>query len=456
MGDGAVVEAKRRAGSSVWPWAILLLTVLPAIWHVVYFPNELDPEFPKVDRPTFSKMPPPAYRLAEPGDTLDRVAMYMAAAGVAISLVGLIRSRRETTLWPTSLVLCLAALWHASTPGPTFDGWHGLGFRAIFDGNTPAWERVLIALGAFGAATVVALNLRAWFKSSRSNGETWVSSNRGLLLAAFVLVAARQFEIPGVEPVGYWPRWAQIWGLLAFDLALFRSLGMQGFPRFRARMGWTTLAAGAWLVLVVVGVKVSWFHRPLERLHEVEPGKVYISAMPTYPGLQVAQSRHQFKTIINLFPEDTDQRSSRLPDEHRFVRENGIKYIEASASDNHSDEFLDLCLATVQDPANLPVLIHCHGCMDRSPGWMGVYRFIVQGRPLDSILKEIEAHRGYRPKASITLLFNRVLEARAPERYQADPTAALLQKNAHGIKITPYVPPKARKLTQAGEPPVRP
>jgi hypothetical protein len=47
-------------------------------------------------------------------------------------------------------------------------------------------------------------------------------------------------------------------------------------------------------------------------------------------------------------------------------------------------------------------------------------------------MQEIERHRGYRPKASVTLLYNRVLEPRAPRRYASDPTAALLRRCAAG------------------------
>src|SRR5262249_15631630 len=71
-------------------------------------------------------------------------------------------------------------------------------------------------------------------------------------------------------------------------------------------------------------------------------------------------------------------------------------------------------------------------CMDRSPAWMGIYRFAVEGKPLDSILREIEQHRGYRPKASVTLLYNRVLPRLAPAHYAADPTAQVLRRCANG------------------------
>jgi hypothetical protein len=90
--------------------------------------------------------------------------------------------------------------------------------------------------------------------------------------------------------------------------------------------------------------------------------------------------------------------------------------------------------------------------MDRSPAWMGIYRFVVQGRPLLEILQEIEAHRGYRPKSSVTLLYNRVLEPRAPDHYRADPTTAKLREYAHGNAI---IRMKRSSLTDAGKPPTR-
>src|SRR5207249_4787882 len=69
---------------------------------------------------------------------------------------------------------------------------------------------------------------------------------------------------------------------------------------------------------------------------------------------------------------------------------------------------------------------------DRTPAWWGIYRFLVEGRPLLGVMQDIERHRGCRPKASVTLLYNRVLVTRAPERSAGDPTAQLLRRCAAG------------------------
>jgi hypothetical protein len=64
---------------------------------------------------------------------------------------------------------------------------------------------------------------------------------------------------------------------------------------------------------------------------------------------------------------------------------------------------------------------------------MGIYQFAVKGRPLLEVMQAIERHRGYRPKASVILLYNRVLPRCAGEqRYRDDPTASVLRQCAEG------------------------
>ena len=94
---------------------MLALAVIPAVWHVVDFEEDIDPEFPKVVRPTFNVVPPAAYRLAEPGDTLDRIQLYLAAASVVLASGGVILTRGDG-LWPAALALSVAGLWYKAQP----------------------------------------------------------------------------------------------------------------------------------------------------------------------------------------------------------------------------------------------------------------------------------------------------------------------------------------------------
>jgi protein tyrosine phosphatase (PTP) superfamily phosphohydrolase (DUF442 family) len=423
----------RKTVRQVRPWLILALAVWPAVWHVLDFPEDRDDEYPAVQRPTFSQLPPPAYRLAEPGDTIDRIAIYTSSLAIVLSITGWVASRKRPELWPTALGISLAVFWYGANPGPTFDGWHGLGWRAMLQPDTPPLLRAALAAAALGLAGISARPLIARWPHW---GELWQRARQRqaalLLVVALVLGLFRQVEIPGIEPAGYWPRWSLVWSLIAWNLALVRLFPPLGVRTWLGRAGLGVLGTAAWFALVVAGIGLTWYHRPLARLRTVVPGKIYISAMPTPRGLEVAYGRHPFKTIINLFPEDTPLTSPLYPAERAFARAHGIHYIVSPSDVASSDAFLDETLRLAQDPSAWPILVHCHACMDRTPAWMGIYRFVVEGRPLDDIFREIEAHRGYRPKASVFLLYNRVLPQRAPERYVRDPAAALVRRSTAG------------------------
>jgi hypothetical protein len=432
------------------PWLILAMAVWPAVWHVLDFPEDRDDEYPTVVRPTFSRHAPPAYRLAEPGDTIDRIAIYTSSLVLVIAGTGWLSRWRQPGLWPSAVGIALAAFWYAANPGPTFDGWHGLGWRALFHTDTPLGLRIALAAAALALLGLIAGPL-IWNWPNRAAlwGRLRERRARALLVVALLFALFRQIEIPGVEPAGYWPRWALVWALIAFALVPLRVFPPLQLGTWLRRGGLVLAGTSAWFALVVGGISMTWYHRPLARLRTVAPGKVYISAMPTPRGLEIAYRRHHFKTIINLFPEDTPLTSPLYPQERAFARAHGIHYVVSPSDPASSDAFLDETLRLARDPAAWPILVHCHACMDRTPAWMGIYRFVVEGRPLDEIFREIEGHRGYRPKASVILLYNRVLEPRAPEHYAHDPTAALLRQCAAGTH-DPYEDEVRAELERRG------
>ena len=413
----------------IWPWMLLALATVPAFWYVLDFESDIDPEFPRVVRPTFNVYPPPAYRFAEAGDTIDHAAVYVASAAIVLSAWGLLRSPRRR-LWAAALAISLAGFWHAATPGPLLDGWYGLGWRTMFNPSAPGAIRAALAAAAACLLVVIlrGLNdgpLSTLAKAARSH------SIAGLLALSAALVLLRQTDWLDLEPSGFWPRWLYFWGLLAWAFALLNVAprASAGLPRAAVLTGLVLI----WLVLDFTGRGIFWYQRPIHRLREVVPDRIYISAMPTHWGLELAQNRHHFRTIINLFPEYTPERSPLLPDELRFVREHGLNYVGNNPDDDPTGgEFISRTLAVAQDPAAWPILVHCHASMDRSPAWMGLYRVVIQGWPLADALREIERHRGLRPKASVTLLYNRVLPQLAPERAAADPTVPILRRNAEG------------------------
>jgi hypothetical protein len=445
--------ARGRLLAPGWPWLALVLAVLTAGWYWTDFEGDPDGEFPAVVRPTFSVRPAPAYRLAEAGDTLDKLGIYLGATAVVFATWGAIRSRREGRglgLWPAAMALGAAAGWHAATAGPWPDGWHGLGWRNLANPGAPAGLRAGLLAGLIGVKLALGSGLAA---SWRRRGElVRAARERGalaLLILAAVLVALRQGALPAsVEPAAFWPKWAFVWGLLAFVFALVRLAGLPTLATVSRPRLVRLAAVAAVLGLAVGGRWLVWYQRPIPRLKAVVPGKIYISAMPDARGLELAQSRHHFKSIINLFPEDTHLRSPLLPQEEAFVREHGLTYLRNTTFDADGDAFLKQTLDLAQNPDAWPILVHCHACMDRTPAWAGIYRFVVEGKPLREILCEIEQHRGYRPKASVTLLYNHVLPKVAPGRAASDPTAQALRGYADGTP-DPYAAKVARTKAAA-------
>jgi hypothetical protein len=421
--------ARRHAAGRYWPWIALALATLPAVWYVADHESDVDTEFPRVVRPTFNAYPPPAYRFAEAGDTIDHVAVYVASAALVLSAWSFCRGPNRR-VWLAAVALSLAGFWHAATPGPLVDGWHGLGWRVMADPSAPLELR--LGLGACAAALV---GLIVFALTRQSPRELWGLARErgilGLLLAAAGLMILRQASLIDREPIGFWPRWVFVWGLLAWAFALVRMAP----PAPEGRLRGAVLAV---LVLLSLGLDFTgrglfWYQRPLHRLRELVPGRIYVCAMPTYEGLTLAQRRHHFRTIINLFPEHTPERSPLLPEELRFVQDHGLTYVANESTDDPSGEaFIARTLAVAEDPSAWPVLVHCHASMDRTPAWMGLYRFVVQGWALADALREIEHHRGLRPKASVTLLYNRVLPRLARDRADHDPTALLLLRCAEG------------------------
>ncbi len=305
-----VVMAKAAQGPRncrIWPWLVLALATLPAIWYVVDFESDIDPEFPLVARPTFNTYPPAAYRFAEPGDTIDHIAVYVAAAAIVLSGWGVSKAlghasgtRRWPFPWPATGTHRLPGrFWTAGT------AWAGERSSTRPCPGRSAWSSrprqfclLVIILWGSARGRLVLCGYRARQRSCRFD-------QRG---CGSVLV--RQFGWVDPEPLGFWPRWIYVWGLLAWALALLRVL-----PRHVAVWSRRVIVAGLvslWLGLDFTGRGILWHQRPLHRLREVVPGRIYLSAMPTYQGLVLAQERHHFRTIVNLFPEDTSGRSSPL------------------------------------------------------------------------------------------------------------------------------------------------
>ena len=117
--------------------------------------------------------------------------IYLSAAGVVLAAERPGRGRGGG-LWPAALAIALAALWYSATPGPTVDGWYGLGWRTIFDPGAPLESRAALARGGARAGEVVVV--RRLFAKRRSPRRTWDAS------------AAEGIARLSGSPPSFWPR----------------------------------------------------------------------------------------------------------------------------------------------------------------------------------------------------------------------------------------------------------
>ena len=185
-----------------------------------------------------------------------------------------------------------------------------------------------------------------------------------LLVVALILAVVRQIEIPGVEPAGYWPRWALVWSLVA--LRIWPWFGC--FRRSGCGHGWDERAGRSGNVGVVC---------PGRRRHRADV--VSPAARPVADG-RARQDLHQCdadpartrdcpppsplsRTIINLFPEDTPLHEPALSRRAWSSRESARHPLRRQPIGRcvASDAFLDETLRLARDPSAWPILVHCHG-----------------------------------------------------------------------------------------------
>ncbi|MEI7921919.1 MAG: protein tyrosine phosphatase [Planctomycetota bacterium] len=416
------------------------LIALVAVWHALDFSHDFDPEYPGLNRDHYSRYAPFAYRLSEPGDTLDLTTLYLSSVGIGLSMILWVRRDRnqtcpaETSIRTSLFGLCLAGFWIGAAPDPTPDGWHGLAWQAITRVSTPLHVKLILSLFA-----VMVLSL-TFYPITRLGRTLYKKTSHGwrcLALLAGICFCWRITNWPDPEPWGYWSRWAMI---LTQSIVLGALLGrFQALPPIptssRRKVSKRLALSSLSLVFLVIqaGFYLHWLHWPIPRFKVVIPGQIYVSAMPPPSGLALANDRHHFKTIINLFNEDTPLRHPNFPAELAYAESHGIRYIRAQGK-SYGSAYVQSTFDEVRKPENWPVLVHCHGNMDRTPAWLGMYRFIDQSWSLADVLAAIERHRGYRPKGGTTILYNDVLPILAPDRWATDPTAKRLVQNAHGIK----------------------
>lgn len=155
-----------------------------------------------------------------------------------------------------------------------------------------------------------------------------------------------------------------------------------------------TLVVVVAVAVVACSLITAYFvarHKILYHFDVVDPGKVYRSGTLSDWGLRWARSISGFKTIVNVRSEK-ENREPWHEEETRFALANGIKLIDmplkadTPPSPAQCEKFLEI----VNEPKNLPVIIHCHQGVTRTAMMVAVYEIAVEGRKNDDVLRNME------------------------------------------------------------------
>jgi tyrosine-protein phosphatase SIW14 len=142
-----------------------------------------------------------------------------------------------------------------------------------------------------------------------------------------------------------------------------------------------------------------------KRFHEVEPGVFYRSGQMTVAGFAEAIARHGIRTIINAQDEYPDpdvwfgyfDRSTIK--ESELCRQLGVQYVFLPPDliphrliPEHRPPAIERFLAIMDDPARLPVLVHCKAGLHRTGVLTAVFRMEYQGFTPREAITDLKAN----------------------------------------------------------------
>ncbi len=120
---------------------------------------------------------------------------------------------------------------------------------------------------------------------------------------------------------------------------------------------------------------------PYWHFRTVEKGQFYRSSQLGEKDLADAIERYGIKTVINLRAEHERAHGDWWTMEHRVAKENGARVLDVpllSGTPPNKEE-VEKLLRAMDDPANMPVLVHCYHGSIRSAAIEGLFRIEYMG-----------------------------------------------------------------------------
>jgi len=148
-------------------------------------------------------------------------------------------------------------------------------------------------------------------------------------------------------------------------------------------------------LLVVVGVGYYvWAININHNFKTISEGKVYKSGV--IPPDQIADyiEKYHIKSVVDLRRPGTNdlvnnpEKTPELAAEKAAVEKAGTKYFDVGSEQIPDQATLDRFYAVMDDPANYPVLIHCHHGEGRAPLFSAVYKIEYEGVPNEEARKD--------------------------------------------------------------------
>jgi uncharacterized protein (TIGR01244 family) len=182
------------------------------------------------------------------------------------------------------------------------------------------------------------------------------------------------------------------------------------------------VAAAALLVLVAAAATRRLLRPPYYHWAEVRESVLYRSGWLGAEDLREATGRYGIRTVVNL----RNERDARYREEEAALRDAGIDLVDVPIDPRRAPSAaqVETLLALFDDPARLPVLVHCRQGAIRAASVEGLWRREYLGESPDAAIRASSR-------------FGRDLEGDAPD------IAAFLRS---------YVPRRLRSPARASHP----